>query len=61
MRRIYASVVGSLIYTILCTRSNIYCAVGIVNQYQFIPGLDHWLAHSQVFKENEKLYASLFQ
>ena len=34
----YASAVGSLIYAMLCTRRNIYFAVGMVSRYQFNPG-----------------------
>ena len=42
MRRIpYASAVGSLMYAMLCTRSDICYAVGIVSRYQSNPGLDH--------------------
>ncbi|TYJ97931.1 gag/pol protein [Cucumis melo var. makuwa] len=43
MRRIfYVSAVGSLMYVMLCTKSDIYNAVGIVSRYQSNPGLDHW-------------------
>ena len=30
----YASVVGSLMYAIMCTRPDICCAVGLVSRYQ---------------------------
>ena len=45
MRQVsYASVVGSLMYAILCTKPNIYYSVGMVNQYQSNPRPKHWQA-----------------
>ena len=42
MRRIpYASAICSLMYAMLCTRPNIYYAVGTVNRYQSNPGMGH--------------------
>ena len=37
----YTSAMGSLMYAMLCTRSNICYAVGIVSRYQSNPGLNH--------------------
>ena len=37
----YASVVGSLMYVMLCTRPGICFAVGMVSRYQSNPGLNH--------------------
>ena len=49
MRKIiYASVVGSLMYAILCTRSDICFAVGMVSRYQFDPR--HWTVVKYIFK-----------
>ena len=43
MRRApYASVVGSLIYAMLCTRLDICYVVGIVSRYQSNPEPEHW-------------------
>ena len=43
MRQIpYASTVGSLMYAMLFTRSDICYAVEIVNRYQSNLGFDHW-------------------
>ena len=51
MRRVpYASVVGSLIYAMLCTRPDICYAVGIVSRFQSNPGLDHWIAVKHILK-----------
>ena len=51
MRRVpYASAVGSLMYTMLCTRPNICYAVGIVSRYQSNPGLDHLIAVKHILK-----------
>ena len=42
MRRIpYASVVGNLMYAMLCTRPNIYYIVRIISRYWYYPRLNH--------------------
>lgn len=54
----YASIVGSLMYAILCTRLNI--------SYKLIPikfckrTLDYDEASSQIFTKNKGLYTSIF-
>ena len=40
----YASVVGSLMYVMLCTRPDICFVVGMVSRYQSNPGPEHWTA-----------------
>ena len=51
MRRIpYASTVGSLMYAMLCTRLDIYYAVGIVSRYQSNPRMGHWMAVKHILK-----------
>ncbi|XP_059645285.1 secreted RxLR effector protein 161-like [Cornus florida] len=51
MRRIpYASVVGSLMYAMVCTRPDICYFVGIVSRYQSNPGIDHWSAMKNILK-----------
>nr|XP_027069960.1 serine carboxypeptidase-like 19 [Coffea arabica] len=37
----YASTVGSLMYAMICTRSDIAHAIGIVSRYLFNPGKEH--------------------
>ena len=46
----YASAVGSLMFAMLCTRHDIYFAVGMVSRYQSDPGEEHWLAVKHIFK-----------
>ena len=46
----YASVVGSLIYMMLCTRLDICFAVCIVSRYQSNPGPEHWTAVKYILK-----------
>ena len=42
MREIpYTSIVGSLMYAMLCTRPNIFYAVSMVGRYQSDPGEEH--------------------
>ena len=51
MRRVpYSSVVGSLNYSMLCTRPDICYAIGIVSHYQSNPGLVHWIAVKHILK-----------
>ena len=40
----YASVVGSLMYAMLCTRPDINLAISLVGRYQSDPGMEHWRA-----------------
>ena len=46
----YTSAVGSLMYSMLCTRPYIYYAIGIVSRYQSNPGLAHWIAVKHILK-----------
>ena len=46
----YASAVGSLMYAMLCTRPDIYYAVGVVSRYQSDPGEEHWIAVKHILK-----------
>ena len=41
---LYSSVVGSLMYAMLCTRPDISHAVGVVRRYMNNPGKEHWKA-----------------
>jgi hypothetical protein len=46
----YASVVGSLMYAMVCTRSDIAHAVGVLSRYMSKPVKDHWTAVKRVFR-----------
>ena len=46
----YASIMGSLIYTMVCTRPDIYFTVGMVSRYQSNPGPEHWTAVKHILK-----------
>ena len=46
----YASIVGSLMYVMLCTRPDIFYSVGIVSRYQSNPSRDHWTAVKHILK-----------
>ena len=46
----YASVVGSLMYAMLCTRPDICFAVGMVSRYQSNPGTAHWQAVKRILR-----------
>ena len=40
----YASVVGSLMFIMVCTRPDIAHAVGVVSRFLSNPGKEHWAA-----------------
>ena len=46
----YASAVGSLMYTMLCTRPDICFVVGMVRRYQSDLCEEHWIAVKHIFK-----------
>ena len=46
----YASVVGSLMYAMVCTIPNIAHAVGVLSRYMSKPGKEHWILVKRVFK-----------
>ena len=46
----YASAVGSLMYSQVCTRPDIAFVVGVLGRYQSNPGLDHWRAAKKVMR-----------
>jgi hypothetical protein len=46
----YASVVGSLMYAMVCTRPNIAHAVGVLSRYMSKPGKEHWTTIKRVFR-----------
>ena len=46
----YASVVGSLMYAMLCTRLDICFTVGMVSKYQSNLGQEHWIAVKHIIK-----------
>ena len=51
MRQVpYASVVGSLMYAMLCTRPDICYLVGMVSWYQSNLGPKHWQAVKHILK-----------
>ncbi|KAL6340598.1 hypothetical protein AAG906_010506 [Vitis piasezkii] len=46
----YASVVGALMYAMLCTRPDIFFEVGMVSRYQFNPSSEHWITIKHILK-----------
>jgi hypothetical protein len=47
---LYASVVGSIMYAQVCTRSDIAYIIGMLGKYLSNPGLDHWKAAKMVLR-----------
>ena len=46
----YASAVGSLMYSMVCTRSNIAHALGVLSRFMSKPGKENWTTMNQVFR-----------
>jgi hypothetical protein len=46
----YASVVGSLMYAMVCTRPNIAHAVGVLSRYMSKPVKEHWTIVKRFFR-----------
>ena len=46
----YTLAVDSLMYVMLCTRPDIYFAVGMVSKYQSNPGPEHYIAVKHILK-----------
>jgi phosphoribosyl-AMP cyclohydrolase len=46
----YGSVVGRLMYAIVCYRCDITQAVGVLSRYMSIPGKEHWTRVKRVFR-----------
>ena len=47
---LYASVVGSLIYAMLCIRPDICFAMGMVSRYQSDPSKEYWIVVKHILK-----------
>ena len=51
MRRVsHASVVGSLMYAMVCTRLDIAFVVGTINRYMSNSGKEHWATMKQILR-----------
>ena len=46
----YASVVGSIIYAMMCTRPDVSYALSVTNKFQANPGESHWKAVKNILK-----------
>ena len=46
----YDSVVGSLLYAMVCTRPNISLVVGVLSRHMSKPGKEHWIVVKRVFR-----------
>ena len=56
----YASVIESLMYTMICTRPNIFYALDMVSKYQFNPGSGHWTVVKHIFKYLRRIRDYMF-
>ncbi|KAK8685812.1 hypothetical protein V6N13_124846 [Hibiscus sabdariffa] len=46
----YASVIGSIMYAIICTRPDLSYALSMTSRYQANPGEGHWIAVKNILK-----------
>lgn len=49
-RILYASIVGSLMYVMVCTRPNLAYKVSLVSRYMANPGKVHWQALKRIIR-----------
>ena len=49
-RILYASVVGSIMYSMICTRPDVAYALGVVSRYQSRYGEGYWNAVKNILK-----------
>ncbi|KAJ4718340.1 Retrovirus-related Pol polyprotein from transposon TNT 1-94 [Melia azedarach] len=49
-RVLYASVVGSLMYAMVCTRPDLAQSVSVVSRFMGEPGKEHWQAVKRIFR-----------
>ena len=46
----YSSVVGSLIYAMMCTRPDIFYVVGLARRFQSNLGIKHWMVMKRILR-----------
>jgi hypothetical protein len=46
----YASAIGSITYAMLCTRTDVSCALSMTSKYQQNPGDSHWMTVKNILK-----------
>ena len=46
----YASAIGSIMYAMLCTRSDVWLAISLAGRYQSNPAVDHWTTVKNILK-----------
>ena len=46
----YSSIVGSLMYAMVCTRPDIAHVVGVLRRYMISPGKEHWEAVKYIIR-----------
>jgi hypothetical protein len=46
----YTSIVGSLVYAMVCIRLNIAYSVGFLSKYMSKPGKEHWTFVKRLFR-----------
>ena len=46
----YASVIGSIMYAMICTRPDVSYALSMTSRYQSNPGESHWIAVKNILK-----------
>jgi hypothetical protein len=59
----YASVVGSIMYAMVCTQLDIAHVVGVLRRYMLTPRNEHWTVVKRIFKYlcGKKDYAICYQ
>ena len=50
---LYASVIGSIKYAMLCTRPIVYLTMSLAREYNFDLGVDHWTVVKIILSDDE--------
>ena len=48
----YATVIGSIMYVVLCTRHIVYPSLSLAREYNFDLGVDHWTVVKIILSED---------
>ena len=56
----YSNAVGSLMYTMMCTRPEILLVVGIISMYMHNPDKEHWQAVKWILTYNKHVYSTVY-
>jgi hypothetical protein len=51
----HASIIGSIMYVILCTRPDVLYSLSVTSRYQLDPGQTHWTTVKNILKYLQRM------